>query len=75
MAAAVSLQPRLGRYAWDLNGYLRAGGKLAQVLEAFQDEYAVPTMRDRQPRIEKKAAPVHAAPVQSGMGATFCKGR
>jgi hypothetical protein len=70
MSAAVSLQPRFGRYAWDLTGYLRAGGKLAHVLEAFQDEYAVPTMRDRQPRSEKKTAVV-----QYVTGGTFCKGR
>jgi hypothetical protein len=68
--AVISYQPRLGRYTWDLNGYLRAGGKLARALEALQDEYAVPTLRDRQPRSEKRAAAV-----QGVTGATFCKGR
>jgi hypothetical protein len=69
MSAAVSLQPRIRRYAWDLTGYLRAGAKLTQVLAAFQDEYAVPQLRDRQ---EKKVA---AAAVHSVMTAMFCKVR
>lgn len=73
MAAAVSLSPHVGRYAWDLNGYLRAGGKLSKVLEAFQDEYTVITMHDRQTKAEKKKAAAAAVPV-SATG-TYCKVR
>jgi hypothetical protein len=54
------------RYAWDLSGFLRSGGKLEQVLEAFQESYA-PLLRER-PRAVRKAAPESAS-------ATFCKVR
>jgi hypothetical protein len=57
---------RSSRYAWDMSGYLRAGGTLAQLLGAFQDRYRpIVRHRNREPR---PAGPVAAA-------ATFCKQR
>jgi hypothetical protein len=60
-------QQRARRYAWDLTGYLRAGGTLEQLFEAFQDNYA-PLLRDPQ-RAERRAVSA------TGVGPMFCKAR
>jgi hypothetical protein len=63
-----ALQSRSRRYAWDLPGYLRAGGTLVQVLEAFQDNYYAPLLRDPQ-RADRRAS------VPGMTGVTYCKTR
>jgi len=62
----VLLRARAGRYAWDMSGYLRAGGTLAQLLGAFQDRYR-PIVRHR------NREPNPAGPVAAGI--TYCKQR
>jgi hypothetical protein len=64
MLASHSLHSQ--RYAWDLSAFVRSGGKLEQLLEAFQDSYA-PLLMER-PRAARKVAPEPAS-------ATFCKVR
>jgi hypothetical protein len=36
------------RYSWDLHAFLRAGGRLHELLDAFGDNYA-PRVRVRRP--------------------------
>jgi hypothetical protein len=62
----LSETPRAGRYSWDLSGFLRSGGTLEQVLEAFQDHYA-PLLRERPHAVRRVAS--------GGAAATFCKVR
>jgi hypothetical protein len=55
---------RSGRYAWDMSGYLRAGGTLEQLLDAFQHRYH-PIVRHR---IREVRPP-------SAVAGTYCKQR
>ncbi len=65
-----------GSYAWDLSGFLRSGGKLSQLLDAFQDQYA-PKVRARVERPAPVAVPARSADrgVAGGPALSFCKVR
>jgi hypothetical protein len=55
---------RSGRYAWDMSGYLRAGGTLEQLLDAFQHRYH-PIVRHRLREVRPSSA----------VAGTYCKQR